>query len=142
MSIVIDASGRNNPIHQPLLPANKIYCMKANLNSTFQYKALNNIYNFLIGLECNMSWTTAVWVSPFVALTTSIPHNNTLVNISFFLVFPLLDLTSLSLFSHFLHHHQQIFFTLSPRSLGFICNSLWNSVPCYWHGILRYKSLK
>lgn len=77
--------------------ARKIYYMKTDTNSTFWYEASNRIYNFLIGLECNISWTTAVWVSPSIALTTRIPHNNKLVNISVFLVFPLLDLTSLSL---------------------------------------------
>lgn len=74
--------------------ATEISCMKADLNSAFWFKASNS---FLAGLECNISWTTAVWVSPSIALTTRIPHNNKLVNISVFLVFPLLDLTSLSL---------------------------------------------
>lgn len=58
---------------------------------------VNSISNFLVGLECNISWTTAVWVSPSIAWTTRIPHNNKLVYIFFILVFPLLDLTSLSL---------------------------------------------
>lgn len=90
--------------------------MKAELNSSLSYKFLNRFYNFLTGLECNINWTTAVWVSPSIALTTRIPHNNKLVNIFFFLVFLLLDLTSLSLLLTFLQ--------IKLRVLGLA----WNTV--------------